>query len=330
MSSTLNADEINALMSAIQDGRIGTSPEPVRHRQTVAAYDLTSQDRVIRGQMPTLDAIHEQVASAFANGVSGRTRLPLRGTASAATLLKFSDFSTMLAPPATVVMLALGKGMGQALLVLEPGLADTLLAAALGDRKGAQPDPVRQDPRRELTSVERHVLKRLLTVFTDALGNAWAPVLPFEPEVIRFESDPRLAAIAPNNETAVLCSFELTGAFEGRMQLGLPWSAVEPARKLLSSPPRVDPSGDQRFVSALGDELCQVEVELRALLGETVLDIGGVLDLEVGHVLTLDVTEDDDLPVLVQDRPKLFGQPRVEGGNMALVVRSGPHAPHSA
>ncbi len=330
MSSTLNADEINALMSAIQDGRIGASAEPTRHRQTVAAYDLTSQDRVIRGQMPTLDAIHEQVASAFANGLSGRTRLPLRGTATPATLLKFSDFNNMLAPPATVVMLALGKGMGQALLVLEPGLADTLLAAALGDRKGAQPDPMRQDPRRDLTSVERHVLKRLLTVFTDALGTAWASVLPFQPEVIRFENDPRLAAIAPNNETAVLCTFELTGGFEGRMQLGLPWSALEPARKLLSSPPRVDPSGDERFVAALGDELVQVEVELRALLGETTLNLGEMLELEVGHVLTLDLAEDADLPVLVQDRPKLFAQPRVVGGNMALLVQSGPHAPLSA
>lgn len=61
MSATLNSDEINALMSAIKEGRIDGEPSG-GSRQTVFAYDLTSQDRVIRGQMPTLDAINEQVA----------------------------------------------------------------------------------------------------------------------------------------------------------------------------------------------------------------------------------------------------------------------------
>ncbi len=330
MSATLNADEINALMSAIQEGRVGT-PEPQRnHRQTVVAYDLTSQERVIRGQMPTLDALSEQVAQAFAMGLSGRTRLPLRGTASAATLLRFADFNAMLAPPATVALLSLGQGMGQALLVLEPGLADALLAAALGDRAGTRAHAEGSDPRRDLTSVERHVLRRLLGVFTDAMGTAWAPLLPFAPEVLRFEPDPRLAGIAPGNETAVLCTFELSGAFEGRLQLGLPWSALEPARKQLSSPPRADAAGDARFVQALAAELTLVEVEVRALLGSATLDLERIMALEVGAVITLDVGEDQPVPVLVQGREKLRGHPRVQGGAMALVVQSGPSAPLSA
>jgi flagellar motor switch protein FliM len=320
---TLNADELNALMSAIQDGRVKT--EPSGARGPVVAYDLTSQDRVIRGQMPTLDAINEQIASTLGTSLAGRTRMALRVNSSPATLMKFADFSSLLAPPATVCVLGLGQGNGQAIVVLEPGLADTLLAAALGDRK-IRADEVPSEPRRELTSVERQVLRRLMTFLTDAMTTAWGPIVPFRPEVLRFEPDPRLAAIAPPNEAAILCTFELTGGLTGRLQLALPFSAVESAKKLLSSPPRLNSNSDRRFASALSRELEQVNVELRSVLGKTQLKLQKVLDLELGDVLLLDSSEESPLPIFVEGRQKLTGRPSVSGGAMALVLDSGVQA----
>src|SRR5512141_2348673 len=133
MPATLTPDEIKALMSAIQDGKVSTDSLPGAPPQVVP-YDLTSQDRIIRGQMPTLDAINEQVASMLGIGLAGRTRVALRVTSSPATLLKFADLVPLLAPPASVCVLSLGGAHGFALAVLESGLAEALLAAALGDR----------------------------------------------------------------------------------------------------------------------------------------------------------------------------------------------------
>lgn len=328
MPDTLNADEVNALMSAISEGQVdpsdpagpgGAAPKKVTH------YDLTSQDRVIRGQMPTLDAINEQVASMFGMGLAGRTRLPIRVASSPATLLKFSDVQTLLAPPAVVCVIALGTGSGQALIVLEPGLIDALLAAALGDRK-ARTDDISAEPRRELTSVERQVLRRLLGIFTEAMGIAWKPVMPLRPEVIRFESDPRLAVIAPPNEASLLCAFELSGGVSGRLQLAFPYSVVEPAKKLLSAAPRIHSLGDNRFASDLAFELMNVTVELRAVLGETSLHLSRLLELEVGDLLTLNYSESQPLPVYVEGMLKLTGKPTVVNGGIGLIVEQGPAA----
>ena len=82
--------------------------------------------------------------------------------------------------------------------------------------------------------------------------------------VERIEADPRLAVIAPPNEAAIVSSFELSGAITGRMQLTIPFAAVEPAKKLLSDPPRVHSGGDARFTRSLCDHLDQVKVELCA------------------------------------------------------------------
>jgi flagellar motor switch protein FliM len=317
----LNPDEINALMAAIQDGRVAT--EAPKGRATAVPYDLTSQDRVIRGQMPTLDAINEQVAQSFGIGLAGRTRLPIRVSSGPASLLKFGDFNSMLAPPATVCVMSLGKSGSQALLVLEPGLADTMIAAALGDKRGRADEPP-PESRRELTSVERNVLKRLMSMFTEGMTVAWAPVLPFKPEIARFETDPRLAIIAPVNEAAVLCAFELDGAIKGLVQLAMPYTAIEPAKKALMSPPKLNTHSDSRFAFQLAEEISQVNVELRVLLGKTRLNVRELLELDAGQVLTLGTSEGASLPVFVQGRAKFTGQPKVNGGSIAIELDRGP------
>src|SRR5205823_4618627 len=128
-AANLNPEEVQALMSAIEQGKV--QPSTSTGGAPVVPYDLTSHDRVIRGQMPTLDAINEQVASMFGIGLQGRTRLALRVTSAPATLLKFLDLQSLLEAPATIGVLALGVNAGQALVVLEGGVADALLAAAL-------------------------------------------------------------------------------------------------------------------------------------------------------------------------------------------------------
>ena len=333
MPATLSPEEVKALMSAIQDGTLGREGGQRGTRGPVANYDLTSQDRIIRGQMPTLDAINEQIAQQLAIGLTGRTRLAIRASSAAATLLKFADLTPLLAPPAAVCVLGLGGGYGFGLAVLEPGLGEALLAAALGDRRSRQPDAV-PDARRELTGVEQNVLKRLLGVFTDAIRTAWEPVMPFQPEALRFELDPRMASIAPPSDVGIVSAFELTGGIEGRLQLVIPYAAVEPAKQRLAAPRRISQRGDERAAKMMAREIEQVQVRMCGLLGRTRITLARLLELEPGEVLLLDHDEASPLPLLVQGREKLLGSPSVSGGAMAMKVERGlvplPHVGASA
>jgi flagellar motor switch protein FliM len=304
-------------MSAVQEGRV---PAPDAGPAGGAVrYDLLSQDRFIRGQMPTLDAINEQVASMFGMGLAGRTRLPLRVASSPTTLLKFADLAPLLAPPASVCVLGLGAAHGFALAVLEPGLAEALLMAALGDRR-ARPADALPEGRREFTSVEQVVLRRLLCILTDSMRTAWGPIIPIQPEVLRFELDARMATIAPPSDVAIVSAFELKGGIDGRLQLVVPYATVEPAKSLLASPRRLSQRADERFTAALAREATQVSVEVRGVFGRTSIPFSGFLELKEGDVLTLDSSETGTLPVLIGGREKLRGTPCVVGGSMALVV----------
>jgi len=322
MPATLSPEEVKALMSAIQDGKLPSEGGSRGAHGPVANYDLTSQDRIIRGQMPTLDAINEQIAQQLAIGLTGRTRLAIRVSSAAATLLKFADLTPLLTPPASVCVLGLGPGYGYGLAVLEPGVAEQLLAAALGDRRSREPEAV-PEARRELTTVEQGVLKRLLGVLTEALALAWAQIMPFAPEPLRFELDPRMATIAPPSDVGILSGFELSGALEGRLQLVIPYAAVEPAKQRLSAPRQLSQRGDDRASLMMTRELEQVEVNLCGLLGRTRITLSRLLELEPGEVLLLDHDEASPLPLLVQGREKLIGFPTVSGGALALKVERG-------
>lgn len=320
MPATLSPEEVKALMGAVQDGRIPVDTGRGAHGP-VAPYDLTSQDRIIRGQMPTLDALNEQIGGRLAMGLTGRTRMALKVTSAPATLLKFADLSPLLVPPATVCVLGLGAGHGFGLALLEPGLAEALLAAALGDRRSRGPDAP-ADGRRDFTGVEQLILRRLLTILTDAMAEAWAPVIPFQPEVLRLELDPRMASIAPPGDVGILAAFEIAGAIQGRIQLVIPYSAVEPVKARLAAPRQLAERAHGRAGELLARELEQVEVEVRGLLGHALIPFSRLLELQPGEILLLDSDEGRPLPIRVQGREKLRGHPTVAGGALAMVVET--------
>jgi flagellar motor switch protein FliM len=204
-------------------------------------------------------------------------------------------------------------------MILEGELGHALLSGALGDRK-ARTAPASPDGHTELTNLEKMVLKHLLGMLSEAMGTAWSGVLTFKPEMLRFESDPRMVMIANPSDVIILCSFEITGAIDGRIQLAIPYSAVEPAKKLLTSPPRLGGQRDVRFSTALARELEGVEVELRVQIGRKKLSINELLNMAVGDVVTLNTSETAPLPVFVQGRNKMSASPRVVGGGMAIEI----------
>jgi flagellar motor switch protein FliM len=318
MTSPLDQSEVDALMAAIQDGRIGA--EPGGDADTpVVPYDLTSQDRIIRGQMPTLDSINERIASLFGGNLAGRTRLDLRVSPTPSTLMKFSDVAALVGPANSVWIVSLGPGLGLAVLMVEFDLGRTLLAGALGDRTSRRDGPG-AEARQELTNVERRVLKSLLAIFCDAMAQGWGDLLHLKAEVMRHETDPRMAMVAPPGDLAILCAYEFAGAADGRVQIAIPYATVEPVKKLLTSPPRQGGGIDAQFANALARDLVNVQVGVRVEMGRAHINFSRLLDLKVGDLLTLDASESAPLPIYVQGRRKMMGAPRVVAGNMAVVV----------
>ena len=71
MSEVLSQGEVDALLRGVGDGEIETemdeAPEEV---SGIVPYDLTSQEKIIRGRLPTLDIINQMFSRLFRNTFS--------------------------------------------------------------------------------------------------------------------------------------------------------------------------------------------------------------------------------------------------------------------
>ena len=71
----LSQDEIDALLHGVDDGIVETESDS--EPGSVKSYDLTSQDRIVRGRMPTLEMINERLPAIPASACSTCCAVPL-------------------------------------------------------------------------------------------------------------------------------------------------------------------------------------------------------------------------------------------------------------
>jgi flagellar motor switch protein FliM len=111
-----------------------------------------------------------------------------------------------------------------------------------------------------------------------------------------------------------------TGGIDGRLQLVIPYASVEAAKQSLTAPRRHSQRSDERTARRMEQEIAQVRVDVRGILGRTRIRFSRLLELTPGEVLLLDSDESAPVPVVVQGRTKLLATPTVAGGAMAVRV----------
>lgn len=134
MNQVLSQSEVDALLSAVSEGEVkaGSSPDQMEDDRVVVVYDLTSQDRIIRGRLPQLDVIYEKFMRAFRVTLSSAIRKIASLNHSSTDFLKFGEFINTLPTPTCISVLRLGHLRGSALFVIESKLAYALIDSFFG------------------------------------------------------------------------------------------------------------------------------------------------------------------------------------------------------
>ncbi len=318
MSQILTQDEVDALLSGISKGDVPTGTAEPRSFGEVTPYDLTSQDRVIRGRMPALEIINERFARTFRATLSTQLRRVIDIGSPSIAIAKFGEFLKTMYVPTSLHVFRMDPIRGHALLVLETNLVFSLIEAFLGG-KGTKAIKIEG---REFTNIENRMIRRVADAALVDFEKAWNPVYPLSIHFVRSEVNPQFVGIVPTTDLVVAASFELEmEASVGRLIFCIPYSCLEPIRSLLeigfqSGQLEVDRVWVERFK----DQLIQTTVNLTAELGSTKIKGKDLLNLEVGDVLLLDRSSTDRVDVRVEGVLKFRGYPGVFKGNRAIKV----------
>ncbi|MFP4161783.1 MAG: flagellar motor switch protein FliM [Ectothiorhodospira sp.] len=289
-NDVLSQDEIDALLHGVDNGAVDTQEdELLAHDGVARQYDLTTQDRIARGRMPTLEMINERFARYMRIGLFEMLRRSSEISVGGVKMMKFGEYVHSLYLPTSLNMVRVKPLRGTGLFVLDPKLVFILVDNFFGGdgRYRAKIEG------REFTPTELRVIRMLLEQAFEDYRKAWAPVMDLEFEHSRSEVNPQFANIVSPTEVVVVCTFhvELDGG-GGEFHITLPYSMIEPIREQLDTGLQSDRADvDDRWVKALREELKMVEVDLSARLAETSLTVAEMINLKAGDIIPFEMPE---------------------------------------
>lgn len=314
MENILSHAEVDALMDAMAEG---STEQPSNPNAPALSYDLTSQDRIVRGRLPGLDHIHDRCARNISRDLGLMLRTRVRVNSEPGALIRHSEMLALMPSPAKLAMLRMQPFSGLTLLSIDPALVQRLLASILGGDLGEL------DSSTEVTPVQERLLKRLFHTVTSNLEKAWDSVYKMRIEISRVEFDPQLAAIGVATDLVLASSFEVNIDDEdtGRIVLATPFASLEPVRKALGDAINGDDDVSKGVAAqALEQHIMAASVELRCIFGQAEMKVRELLDLRVGDVIRLSSGPNMPLQCLVEGQPRFAGKPIVQAGNLACAI----------
>lgn len=302
----LSQDEIDALLHGVDDGDIETeSDEP---EDGIQSYDLSTQDRIVRGRMPTLEMINERFARYTRISIFNLLRRSADVSVGGIQVIKFGEYVHSLYVPTSLNMIRIKPLRGTGLFILDAKLVFKLVDNFFGgDGRHAKIEG------REFTPTENRVVQMVLKQAFVDMEEAWRAVLPVKFDYLSSEVNPSLANIVSPSEVVVVSSFhiELDGG-GGEMHLTLPYSMIEPLREVLDSGVQSDVDDtDERWSKSMREEIYGAEVELKGKLLDKQMSLADVANLQAGDIIPVEMPK--SLMVLANGIPSFrakLGQSR--------------------
>ena len=202
MQDLLSQDEIDALLHGVDDGDI--DEEDPGDSEGVKSYDLSSQDRIVRGRMPTLEMINERFARYTRISMFNFLRRSADVASGGIQIMKFGEYIHTLYVPTSLNMVKARPLRGTSLFILDAKLVFKLVDNFFGgDGRHAKIEV------REFTPTELRVVRIVLDRAFTALKEAWRAILPLEFDLMNSEVNPSMANIVSPSEVVVVSTFHV-------------------------------------------------------------------------------------------------------------------------
>lgn len=309
----LNQDEVDALLSGMNEGRISTEADtdPGEARR----YEIGREVRILRGRMPTFDLINERFCRAFRESMVRALRRPAQLAVGTFRTVKYSEFVAEMKMPTGINVLRMTPLRGSALLIIGSDMVASLVDNFFGGK-----GEIRKIQNRDFTSTENRIIQLFRDIAVKDLTDAWSSVVPLKAEFAGSESNPLFATIMNPNEVLLVSDFslEVMGG-KSKMMLAIPYSMIEPIRGVLERTFRDEAIDTERRLSrSLREEMKDAEVTLNAVVGRSQMLLSKLLDLKAGDIIPCDFN--GNVLVYAEDVPVFRGQFGSSRGQLSVKV----------
>jgi flagellar motor switch protein FliM len=321
MNQVLTQSEINSLLRGLSDGDIEEDSIETQDVSTsYRRFDLTNQERIIRGRMPTMELIHDRFSRSFRVSLAkflGRTCFANVG---GIEMVKFGLFMKKLPLPSSLHIYRMPPLNGYALMVVSAPLVFSIIDSLFG---GSGQGRAKIEGR-EYTPIEIRLIGKVVMMALDNLRDAWSPIHPVDTLYVRSEFNPLAIAIVPPTDMVVVITIEIELEQENAMlTFCTPYSVIEPLRGKLAAgfqSNRLEFESMGPGKNRMAKNVKEVSANIGVQLGRGTVRARDFLKLEVGDIMMLDTNPIDESLVMVEGVPKYYGRIGLYRGNKAIKI----------
>lgn len=293
---------------------------PVAKKQGLRA--VIESKVISHERLPMLEVVCDRVVRTFAQSMRNLTSDAIDVSLEEVTSTRFGEFINRVALPAMIGVFKVREWESYGIVTIESGLIYAVVDALLGGRGGGPPTLI---DGRAFTTIETQLVSRMLQLALTDFANAFAPIEPISIALERIETNPRFAAIA--GQTNICASATYRVDMDGRgggFSMLLPYATLEPVREKLLQRFMGEKTGrDGIWEAHMASEVRKTTVSVDVLLGEKLMTLDALRNLEIGQTVALDRGPDDALDVACGGVRLAHAQIGQRSGRVAVRLVSG-------
>lgn len=316
MVEHLSDENIDAILSSIK--KEVPAPYKIGKERKVNNYDFKKALRFSQDQIRTLTRIHENFARLLTSYFSTQLRTYVQLTVTGVEQYSYEEFIQNIQKNSLLGVFEASPLPGSMIMEFSPDVAYVMFDRLLGGQGNAL------NKTSDLTEIETSVIERVFVKSLDCFQEAWTSVIRLWPALKEIEVNPQFLTMSPPNETVIMVTLQTKiGEVEGVINLCLPHLVLEKvlpnlsARHWLANQKKVK---ENHEVTALEKKLQNTKLNVKAVLGQSSINIEDFLNLNNGDVIRLQESITDPVKLLVDDKQKFFAQAGVSKGRLAVQI----------
>jgi flagellar motor switch protein FliM len=307
----LSQEEIDALL--------GFSMTDVSISDNSGIRAIIDSAMVSYERLPMLEIVFDRLVRLLTTSLRNFTSDNVEVSLDRITSVRFGDYLNSIPLPAVLAVFKAEEWDNFGLFTVDSSLIYSMIDVLLGGRRGQAPIRIEGRP---YTTIETHLVKRMIEVVLADAELAFKPLSPVKFNIDRLETNPRFAAISRPANAAILVRLRIDMEDRGgAIEMLLPYATIEPIRDVLLQMFVGEKFGrDSIWEDHLATEIGQAEIAVEAVLYEAKLPLKQLMALDVGDTLTLDLRPDTMVTVRCGDVTLTEGRMGRVGDHVAVRV----------
>ncbi len=318
MGDVLSQNEIDSLLAALSSGELDVDEIKDNGEKQVKDYDFARPSKFSKEHLRTLEIIFEHYGRLLSTNLPVYLRKNVQIEVMNSEAVTYQEFTNALSNPVLLGIVNFAPLQGSIIIEMATNLGYAMVDRMLGG-KGEPIDKVR-----EFSEIELLIIERIMIVCVNLLHDPWLNVLDVQPRLERIETNSQYAQIiSPSEMIAIITINVKIGEVEGLMNICLPYLVLEDVIDKLNTKywyANMQQYDETNYADVIEVLIRKAQIPVKAVLGNSTISVSDFSMLQVGDIIRLDRSVEEELDVYVGNIKKFTALPGASGDNYAVRV----------